>query len=77
VEETGHEISLTEGSRWRSWLRHCATNRKIAGSIPDSVSDFFFHWHNHVGRTMVLGLTQPLTETCTRSISWGVKAAGA
>ena len=20
--------------RWRSWLRHCATSRKVAGSIP-------------------------------------------
>ena len=25
--------------RWRSWLRHCATSRKVAGSIPDSVID--------------------------------------
>jgi len=24
-----------KGTRWRSWLRHCATNRKAAGSIPD------------------------------------------
>ena len=23
------------GTRWRSWLRHCATSRKVAGSIPD------------------------------------------
>ena len=22
---------------WRSWLRHCATSRKVAGSIPDGV----------------------------------------
>ena len=22
------------GTRWRSWMRHCATSRKIAGSIP-------------------------------------------
>ena len=22
---------------WRSWLRHCATSRKVAGSIPDVV----------------------------------------
>jgi len=29
------------------------------------------------GRTMVLGLTQPLTEMSTRNISWGVKATGA
>jgi hypothetical protein len=24
---------------WRSWLRHCAKNRKIAGSIPECVTD--------------------------------------
>jgi hypothetical protein len=23
------------------WLRHCVTNRKIAGSIPDGVTGFF------------------------------------
>jgi len=22
-------------TRWRSWLRHCATSQKVAGSIPD------------------------------------------
>ena len=22
-------------TRWRSWLRHCATSRKVTGSIPD------------------------------------------
>jgi hypothetical protein len=26
---------------WCSWLRHCATNRKIAGSIPDGVIEIF------------------------------------
>jgi len=25
----------------RSWLRHCITNRKVAGSIPDGVIRFF------------------------------------
>jgi len=25
------------GTRWRSWLRECATSRKVAGSIPDGV----------------------------------------
>jgi hypothetical protein len=29
------------GSPWRSWLRHCATNRKAAGSILDGVVDIF------------------------------------
>jgi hypothetical protein len=26
---------------WRSSLRHCATSRKVAGSIPDGVLAFF------------------------------------
>ena len=30
-----------------------------------------FHWRNHSGRTMALGLTQPLTDVRTRRISWG------
>jgi hypothetical protein len=64
------------GPRGHSWLRHCATNRQVASSIPDGVSEFF-HWHNPVGRTLALGPTQPLTEKSTRNISWGVNAAGA
>jgi hypothetical protein len=31
----------------------------------------FFHWHNPSGRTLALGLTQPLTEMNTRYVSWG------
>jgi hypothetical protein len=60
--------------RWRSWLRHCATNRTVAGSIPDGVTGIF-HLHNPSGRTMALGSTQPLTEMSTRNTFWGVKAA--
>jgi hypothetical protein len=37
---------------WRSWLRHCATSRKVTGSIRDGVIGIF-HWHNPSGRTMV------------------------
>ena len=62
--------------RWRSWLKHCATNRKVAGSIADGIIGIF-HWHNPSGSTIALGLTHPLTEMSTRNISWGVKAAGA
>ena len=29
------------GTQWRSWLRHCATNRKVAFSIPDGVTGIF------------------------------------
>jgi hypothetical protein len=43
------------------WLRHCATNRNVAGSIRDGITEFF-HRHNPSDRTMALGLNQPLTE---------------
>jgi hypothetical protein len=44
------------------WLRHYATNRQVAGSIPDGVIGI---------RIMALGSTQSLTEMSTRYISWG------
>jgi hypothetical protein len=28
------------GTRYRSWLRHYATSRKVAGSIADEVIEF-------------------------------------
>ena len=59
-----------------SWLRDCATSRKVAGSISDGIIGIF-RWHNPSGRTTALGLTQPLTEMSTRNISWGIKTAGA
>ena len=39
-------------------LRHKSESR---GLIPDGVIGIF-HWHNPSGRTIALGLTQPLTE---------------
>jgi hypothetical protein len=50
-----------------SWLRHCATSREIAGSIPDEVIGFF-NWPNPSSRTMALGSTQPLKEMSTRNL---------
>ena len=69
---TFHSENITRtleyvGTRWRSWLRHCATTRKVAVSIPDGV---IFHWHNPSGRNMALGSTQPLTERSTSNIFW-------
>ena len=60
------------GTQWRSWLRHCAASRKVAGSIPVGITGIF-HWHNPSGRTMALELTQPLTEMSTRNIYWGLR----
>ena len=56
--------------------RHCATSLKVVGSISHGVIGIF-HWHNPSGRTMVLVLTQLLTEMSTKNFSWSVKAAGA
>jgi hypothetical protein len=56
------------------WLRYCATNQKVAGSIPDGVVEFFIDINPSDG-TMALGSSQPLTEMSTRSISLGVNAA--
>jgi hypothetical protein len=58
------------GTQWRSWLRHCATSRKVAGLIPDGITGIF-HFHNSSVHIMALGLTQPLTEMSTRNVSWG------
>jgi hypothetical protein len=44
------------------------------GLIPDGVG--IFHCHNPSGRTLALGLTQPLTAMSTRYISWVGGKAG-
>jgi hypothetical protein len=68
-------ISYTTKSGWGGGhavaqrLRQCVTSRKVAGSITDGVTGII-HLHNPSGRTMALGLTQPLTEIITRNISW-------
>ena len=51
----------TEIAGTPSWLRHCATSRKVAGSIPDGVIGVF-HWHNPSGSTIAPESTQYLTE---------------
>jgi hypothetical protein len=56
------------GTRWRSWLRHYATSRKVAGSIPDGDIGIF-HWLNPSDRTMTLGSTEPVRKMSTRNIS--------
>jgi hypothetical protein len=40
----GHKVLVRVqegGTRWRCWLRHCATSRKVAGSISDGVIGIF------------------------------------
>jgi hypothetical protein len=64
------------GMRWSSRLRHYATSRKIAHSIPDGVTGIF-HWHNPSGRTMAVGLTQSLNRNEYQKYLLGVKAPDA
>jgi hypothetical protein len=61
---------LEVGTAVAQWLRYCATNQKITGSIPAGVMEFFIDI-NLSDRTMSLGSNQPLTGTSTGSISWG------
>jgi hypothetical protein len=58
------------GAAVAQWLRYCATNQKVAGSMSDGVMEFFIDI-NPSDRTMALGSTQPLAEMSTGSISWG------
>jgi hypothetical protein len=44
------------GTAVAQWLRYCATNRKVAGLIPDGVIGIF-HWYDPSDRTMALGST--------------------
>ena len=64
-------IYIYMGDRGSTVVNVLATNRKVAGSIPASVSGFFIDIKSFRDRTMALGSTQPLTEMSTRSISWG------
>jgi hypothetical protein len=54
-----------------SWLRHYATNQKVAGSVLNEV---MVNWPNPSSHTIALGSTQPLTEMSTRNFL-GVKAS--
>ena len=55
------------GARWRSWLRHCATSREVAGSIGIFT------------RIIIPAVesTHPLTDMRTKVTFWRVKAADA
>jgi hypothetical protein len=48
-------------------LRHCATSRKVAGSISDKDIGFL-NLSNPFSRTIALRYTQPVTEMRTRNL---------
>jgi len=42
VEHVFFQVPFHDGGiQWRNWLRHCATSRKVTGSIPDGVIGIF------------------------------------
>jgi hypothetical protein len=55
--------TLLLGTAVAQWLRYCATNQKVAGSIPDGVMELFIDINPS-------DTSQPLTEMSTRSIFW-------
>jgi hypothetical protein len=64
------------GDRGRQWLRCCATDRKVAGSIPAGVSGFFIvikSFRSHYGP----GVDSSSKRNEYREYFLGVKAAGA
>jgi hypothetical protein len=66
-------MSKTETLKYKTqafWLRHYATSRRVAGSIPDEVTGFL-NSPNPSSHTMALRSTQPLTEMSTRNLPGG------
>jgi len=64
------------GTAVAQWLRCCATNRKVAGSIPASVSGFFIDiksFRSHYG----LGVDSASNRNEYQEHFLRVKAAGA
>jgi len=68
--------SIFEGIFQRLWSLVKALRYNPESRGFPMLSLEFLHWHNPSGRTVALGLTQPLTEMSTRHISWGGIKAG-
>jgi hypothetical protein len=67
---------ILQGTAVAQWLRYCATNRKVAGSIPDGVMEFFIDI-NPSDRTMALGIDSASNRNEYQVYFLGVNAAGA
>jgi len=57
-------------------LRHCATNRKVAGLILDGVIEIF-HWRSPSGHIYGPGVDSASNRNEYQEYFLGVKAAGA
>ena len=71
-----NNIYIYMGTAVAQWLRCCATNRKVAGSIPASVNGFFIDkksFRSHYGP----GVDSASKRNEYQKHFLGVKAAGA
>jgi len=69
-------VTTYVGTAVAQWLRCCATNRKVAGSIPDGVSGFFIDiisFRSHCGP----GVDSASNRNEYQEHFLGVKAVGA
>ena len=73
TEEFGYVTGSFWGTAVAQWLRFCATNRKVSGSIPSGVSGFFIDIKSHYGP----GVDSASNRNEYQEYFLGVKAAGA
>ena len=65
-------LLLTElGASRRSLLRHCVSRWEVPGSIPGRVLEHFQLTYSFCPQSVILGSTQPLTDTNTDEFPWG------
>jgi hypothetical protein len=75
LKKFGKVFTSNWGTRWRSWLRHYTTSRKVAGSIPDDIIGIFLltlSFRQHYGP----GVNSAFNKNEYQE-SLGVKPAGA
>jgi len=74
-----HKFQLctrSEGTGVAQWLRCCATNRKVAGSIPAGVSGIFY-WHKILPIALGRGVDSASNTNECQEHFLGVRVAGA
>jgi hypothetical protein len=65
-------LSKYWGTAAAQWLRYCATNQKVAGSIPDGVMEFSIDI-NPCDRTMAMGVDSASNRNEYQEYFLGVK----
>jgi len=76
VSHLDNSLKADKGTAVAQWLRCCATNRKVGGSIPAGVSGFFIDiksFRSHYGP----GVDSASNRNEYQEYILGVKAAGA